>query len=130
MLRALLNPCWRCWDRIEKNEAAEEDAPPTPEPPSKQEIVDEDRPPAVKGTLEEIWKRVDKDKSGALDADEIHAVLLLMGRREADIEIGRVMKAIDKDGSGTVDFAEFEIWWKRGTPKVYLAKVISDAQHE
>jgi hypothetical protein len=64
------------------------------------------------GTLKEIWKKVDKDKSGALDADEIHAVLLLMGRREADIEIDRVMKAIDKDGSGTVDFAEFEIWWK------------------
>ena len=54
MLRALLNPCWRCWDRIEKNEAAEEDAPPTPEPPSKQEIVNEDRPPAVKVYLAEV----------------------------------------------------------------------------
>ena len=80
-----------------------------------------------KEKLKEMWKKVDEDKSGALDADEIHAVLLLMGRKENEIKINRVMKAIDKDGSGTVDFAEFEIWWKRGTPKVYLAKVISDA---
>jgi uncharacterized protein YneF (UPF0154 family) len=64
-----------------------------------------------KEKLKEMWKKVDEDKSGALDADEIHAVLLLMGRKENEIKINHVMKAIDKDGSGTVDFAEFEIWW-------------------
>jgi hypothetical protein len=54
LLRALLNPCWRSWDRIEKNEAAEEDAPTNPDPPSKQEIVDENRNPAAKVYLVQV----------------------------------------------------------------------------
>jgi Ca2+-binding EF-hand superfamily protein len=58
--------------------------------------------------LEDVWKDVDKDGSGELDAGELKVVLLRMGRQD---DIAHVMKQVDSDNSGGVDFEEFCAWF-------------------
>eukprot|EP01052_Picozoa_sp_SAG31_P004376 SAG31_NODE_181_length_21114_cov_99.705211_2_plen_1026_part_00 len=63
--------------------------------------------------LKAMWQQIDVDNSNALDANEVRQVMLLMGHKEGDFDIDRVMRRIDKDGSGEVDFQEFEAWYNK-----------------
>jgi Ca2+-binding EF-hand superfamily protein len=63
--------------------------------------------------LKQMWKQIDEDGSGELDASELKSVMLLMGRDEKSLDMKRVMAAIDRDRSGSVSFAEFEQWWDK-----------------
>ena len=63
--------------------------------------------------LRAMWKQIDDDGNGELDRDELKKVLLLMGRPENLINMDLVMKAIDRDKSGTVSYKEFEVWWDK-----------------
>jgi Ca2+-binding EF-hand superfamily protein len=58
-------------------------------------LAEEERVRAQDEQLERVWKEVDKDGSGELDAGELKVVLLRMGRND-DIDV--VMKDVDKDG--------------------------------
>jgi Ca2+-binding EF-hand superfamily protein len=58
-------------------------------------LAEEERVRAQDEQLERVWKEVDKDGSGELDAGELKVVLLRMGRND-DIDV--VMKEVDKDG--------------------------------
>lgn len=63
--------------------------------------------------LKQMWKQIDADGSGELDATELKKVMLLMGRDEKKLDMQRVMASIDRDRSGSVSFSEFERWWDK-----------------
>ena len=68
---------------------------------------------AEKGRLKDEWKDVDTDGSGALDREEVRAVMLRMGHEVSEDELTRGFEEMDEDGRGNVDYEEFERWWDR-----------------
>jgi calmodulin len=62
--------------------------------------------------LRRVWDAADKDNSGDLDIGEVKEVLRMMGvQRITKAGLETVMSQIDADGSGEVDFEEFETWY-------------------
>ena len=54
----------------------------------------------------------DKDRSGYLDLQEVEALCKAMGKKLNKKELEAAHTAMDDDGSGQIDFDEFERWWK------------------
>ena len=63
--------------------------------------------------MREVFDAVDKDKNGRLDRSEIADVGLKLGRYLTATDLAAGMSEMDMDGDGTVDFAEFQVWWWR-----------------
>eukprot|EP01044_Picomonas_judraskeda_P013788 COSAG03_NODE_2120_length_3103_cov_1.737683_4_plen_232_part_00 len=63
--------------------------------------------------LEKVWRTVDVNLDGFLDAGELQQVLELMGMAKGEIDISVIMAEIDADGSGEVDWDEFAAWWEK-----------------
>jgi hypothetical protein len=63
------------------------------------------------GKLAQMWKQIDDDDSGELDARELKKVMVLMGKAESTLDMDAAMAALDEDSSGTVSFGEFQTWW-------------------
>ena len=56
---------------------------------------------------EQAFNRFDKDGSGYIEGDELHAILLAVGQEISDDELAEMMAVVDADGSGKIDFWEF-----------------------
>lgn len=61
--------------------------------------------PAQDDTLVAVFDRIDHDKSGHLDVNELRAALLEVGLEPAEFE--QIVTLADKNNDGTVDKAEF-----------------------
>mmetsp|Transcript_16471 Transcript_16471/g.37944 ORF Transcript_16471/g.37944 Transcript_16471/m.37944 type:complete len:825 (-) Transcript_16471:44-2518(-) len=72
---------------------------------SKESMHDEDR-------LRKIFRRYDEDQSGEIDGDELYSLLRDLGHLCTRDEAMRIMSGMDHSGDGSVDFHEFESWWK------------------
>ena len=59
-----------------------------------------------------VFKMVDADGSGCLDRAEVRKLGELLGTPLVESELNAAMRAMDADGSGSVDFDEFYGWWK------------------
>lgn len=57
--------------------------------------------------LKLIFDFLDKDNSGALDADELHCGLSILRLNLAGLQVRNIMKAADLNQDGKVDFSEF-----------------------
>jgi len=61
--------------------------------------------------LKSIFREMDKDRSGTIDAEEfragLEAVNILLSNPMTDIQIAKLRKAIDKDGDGVINYDEF-----------------------
>merc|ERR1740130_152633 len=57
--------------------------------------------------LQESFTMFDEDGSGALDAEEIQAVLRKLGQEVTIQEVNQIVAAVDGDGDGEIDFCEF-----------------------
>lgn len=68
----------------------------------------------------EIFDKIDVDGSGSITADELALLSRKSGRPIEGEALKKVMLELDADGSGEVDFGEFERWW----PK-YCARLTS-----
>mmetsp|Transcript_30289 Transcript_30289/g.77235 ORF Transcript_30289/g.77235 Transcript_30289/m.77235 type:complete len:155 (-) Transcript_30289:527-991(-) len=55
----------------------------------------------------EIFDLMDKDHGGSLNAEEIKQLMDMLGMRVRPDELDAILKEIDTDGSGQVDFDEF-----------------------
>jgi Ca2+-binding EF-hand superfamily protein len=64
-----------------------------------------------------MFQRVDADRGGTLDRDEVQELTRLFGAELTDGALDMAMLQMDKDGGGDVDFDEFYTWWKEGGPK-------------
>ena len=68
----------------------------------------------------EIFDKIDVDGSGSITADELALLSRKSGKPIEGEALKKVMLELDADGSGEVDFGEFERWW----PK-YCARLTS-----
>lgn len=50
---------------------------------------------------------MDKDRSGAIDASEVRDLMLMLGMTPTMSEVQDLVREIDVDGNGEVDFEEF-----------------------
>ena len=67
--------------------------------------------PAVK-TAREWFDLTDADNSGELDAEElVQLYQSARGEKLKKKDLKAAMAEMDTDGGGTIDFAEFEMWW-------------------
>lgn len=55
----------------------------------------------------EIFDLVDEDKSGEISKDELKKLMITLGLKPTDEQIDTMMKEVDEDGSGDIDFSEF-----------------------
>ena len=75
--------------------------------------------------LREIFQLVDLDGGGTIDAEEMGKLLDLLGMQKAEDEIEEIMNAIDKTGSGEVNFKDFVWALKANVPKpTYSEKML------
>jgi hypothetical protein len=58
--------------------------------------------------MRSLFREIDEDGSGTLDADEIRQLVARLGRRLSDKELHAAMREMDESGDGEVDFEEFE----------------------
>lgn len=64
--------------------------------------------------LRREFHRFDRDRSGFISAGEMLQVLRLLGNNPTLGEFDTVLKSIDRNNDGVVDFREFaHVWWKR-----------------
>ena len=59
--------------------------------------------------IAEVFRLLDDDDSGALDADELLEGFSLMGSRVDEAELRALIRAVDFDGSGEIEIDEFEV---------------------
>jgi len=69
----------------------------------------------INGDVKSVFEKLDADKSGTLEAPEIKQMLLELytGNPEmvTDEHVDQVMKELDIDRNGVIDYAEFTVWY-------------------
>jgi hypothetical protein len=65
----------------------------------------------------EVFDLVDKDKSGAIEMEEVEELTQLLGMDLTRDEVELLVREIDKDGNGEVDFEEFLLVMAGGEKK-------------
>ena len=58
------------------------------------------------------FKKYDTDGDGSLDTDELHMAILDAGVPMSREDVEVAFRLVDTDGSGRIEFAEFERLWK------------------
>lgn len=74
------------------------------------------KPGEVCDPIRAAFDKFDRDKSGALSANELRQILARPGGGNAltDTEINSIIKEFDFNGDGELQFEEFEVMWKGG----------------
>ncbi|XVE63974.1 hypothetical protein DITRI_Ditri07aG0063900 [Diplodiscus trichospermus] len=62
----------------------------------------------IASELRDAFNLYDQDKNGLISADELHLVLSRLGMKCAVDDCVRMIKSVDSDGDGNVNFQEFE----------------------
>lgn len=57
--------------------------------------------------LGKVFQSIDKNNDGVLTLHEIRSALLVQKDKPAMVQIQRILKDLDIDGSGTVNYTEF-----------------------
>eukprot|EP00461_Guttulinopsis_vulgaris_P004197 UN04198 len=68
--------------------------------------------------LRDVFSFFDKDGSGAISAEEIFAVMQRLGEKVDLEECQLMVKSVDDDGNGSIDFQEFIKMMKNENPGV------------
>ena len=72
---------------------------------------------ARKAVLTKMFRTVDTDQSGAIDARELGNALTTLGLRLSRRELNAIMNHLDSDGNGEIDLPEFLEHFKRERAK-------------
>jgi len=57
--------------------------------------------------IREAFDKFDRDGSGFIDAQELHATMRMMGSTATKEQVKAMIASVDDDGNGTVEFEEF-----------------------
>jgi hypothetical protein len=69
--------------------------------------------PAEMQEIYELFRDVDRDRSGLLEVAEFAELAQSLGRALSQRDCRDAMAEMDEDGSGEVDFEEFAAWWAK-----------------
>lgn len=86
--------------------------------------MEEERAEGKLQELRRLFNEIDNDGSGAIDKDELRAMLVKLGKPSSDAMLERAIAAMDPDGDGEIDFDEFsKFWGQDGSGVDRLAKM-------
>jgi calmodulin len=54
-----------------------------------------------------VFKQFDEDKNGTISALEIQKLLKKLGDNLSDKELNEIIRGVDSDGDGKIDYEEF-----------------------
>lgn len=63
--------------------------------------------------IREIFDHYDRDGNGSIDRGELVKLLRALGSDADDDELAAAFEVLDADGSGDIDFDEFQAWWSQ-----------------
>merc|ERR1712183_443936 len=61
-----------------------------------------------KGEIKEAFNFFDKDQDGSIDITELNNVMKSLGKNPTDSELQSLMKGVDSDGDGMINYEEFQ----------------------
>lgn len=64
--------------------------------------------PSTEAELKEAFEKIDLDKSGLINFDEIRVLLREMDKTFTDDDIAQILESLDLDGAGKIQWAEFK----------------------
>ena len=71
----------------------------------------------LKPDLKKVFDKIDQDKSGYIEADELQAALKMAGKPHSDKAVAKMMAEHDVDKNGKLDIDEFvTIAWRSSRP--------------
>jgi calmodulin len=65
------------------------------------------KPKMTEDEVRAQFKALDKDGNGVISAQEIREVLTALGDRLSDEDVNEIIRDVDTDGDGQVNFEEF-----------------------
>ena len=77
--------------------------------------------------MREVFRLVDRDESGEIDAEEISKLLEIVGMRAEPQKVRVIMEECDANGSGAIEWAEFLETMKRPVVAKYTSASIRRA---
>lgn len=63
----------------------------------------------------EAFRNFDQNGDGSISCKELRTFLKSMGQNPSDADVKKIMKRVDKDESGTIDFSEFIVMMSEQT---------------
>ena len=73
----------------------------------------------IAGTVEEVFKRFDKDGNNTIDKSELISLFKELNCPDiSDEDLNTVFKQLDADSSGTIDLAEFTVWFMASKQRI------------
>ncbi|CAM4934006.1 unnamed protein product [Rotaria socialis] len=75
--------------------------------------------------LRDAFNLFDRDKSGTISSSELHQILSALNFKPTDSLVRKVMKEMDIDGNGTIEFNEFA----KVMGRIYERKFTNDEMH-
>mmetsp|Transcript_121 Transcript_121/g.211 ORF Transcript_121/g.211 Transcript_121/m.211 type:complete len:537 (-) Transcript_121:3610-5220(-) len=64
-------------------------------------------------SIEKVFERYDRDRSGDIDSSELAVVLADLGVEVTDAALKEAFQLLDANGDGRISFEEFGRWWRR-----------------
>jgi len=74
-------------------------------------------------TVEEAFRKYDKDNSGSIDKSELALLLSDLGCEVSDASIEELFKTLDSDNNGSIDLAEFSVWYTGSKERLRAAVI-------
>nr|XP_022332304.1 neo-calmodulin-like [Crassostrea virginica] len=61
----------------------------------------------IKNDFKETFNLFDKDGDGTISTSELAMVMRSLGQNPSDMELEMMLRGVDEDGNGSIDFEEF-----------------------
>lgn len=77
--------------------------------------------------FKEIFDLVDEDKGGSISREELKKLMITLRLKPTEEELDAMMKEVDSDGSGDIDFQEFVTVMSRRVQADYTPEQLKSA---
>ena len=77
--------------------------------------------------LQDIFDQFDKDKDGKISGKELANAMVSMGQNPTDDEINEMMREVDLNQDGKIDFDEFMILMTKNSPDTQAEEEVINA---
>ena len=77
--------------------------------------------------LQDIFDQFDKDKDGKISGKELANAMISMGQNPTDDEINEMMREVDLNQDGKIDFDEFMILMTKSSPETQAEEEVINA---